>query len=626
MSLKVGQAIPIEADKRYIQHLRSYAIGDVYDALVELITNADDSYNRLFTKKQRNRDGGDILIEHLEQRKGRSRIVVRDKAQGIDSADMENKLLKMGAYSSESGNRGYMGRGAKDCTELGDLLYESIKEDRYYRCKITNDLKFVLEVDGAKATREQRKLLGLQDGNGTSVTLQLREDIRLPRFQSLYNDLPWHYALRDIMAEDSDSRVRLRKFGDDDSPIEKLVYRPPEGEIVVDETFSVEGYQDAKARLRIWKAPEPIEEYKDRFEKFGILVKGKRAIHESTFFSEEFHKDPRARSYFGRLDCDFLDQLMDEYEQRRAKDQPHPEDNACLIVDPNRRSGLDRRHKFVRALFQVPSERLRALLAKDREQDKDQKREIANKETQTRLTRLAKLAGQYLREQLDELEELGGGDAVDDTSFTKQGVLLYPTYLRVGVGKERSVTYYVKRSLLSNESEPVSIEADSKGALDIMGSPFLLHPHRTKDDRLLGSFKVRGIKAWAGNTIALTAKCNGLPATDTLVQVVENIIEERSFGSPLEFEREEYSVRQGSRKTIRIFAKYPEVVAQESEAKVWSDDDGKVAIRGRCVLTPVAGSNYAEGVITIEGRTLKSKTSIRGGPGNSDSVVSGSLA
>ena len=265
MSVKVGQAIPIEADKRYIQHGRSHAIGDVYDALVELITNADDSYNRLYVRKHRSRDGGDILIEHLEQRKGRSCIVVRDKAQGMDSADMEKSLLKMGAYSSESGNRGYMGRGAKDCTELGDLLYESIKEDKFYRCKITNDLKFILEDNGSRATREHRKILGLQDGNGTSVTLQLREDIRLPRFQSLYNDLPWHYALRDIMADDSDSRVRLRKLGDDNSGIEKLVYRPPEGEIVIDETFAVDGYPNAKARLQIWKVPEPIEEYKDRF-------------------------------------------------------------------------------------------------------------------------------------------------------------------------------------------------------------------------------------------------------------------------------------------------------------------------------------------------------------------------
>lgn len=188
MNIRVGQVIPIEADKRYIQHVRSHAIGDVYDALVELITNADDSYNRLFVKKKRSRDGGDILIEHMEQRKGRSCIVIRDKAEGMDSWDFQKSLLRIGAYSSEIGNRGYMGRGAKDCTELGDLTYESIKDNRYYRCKITNDLKFILEENGSKASREQRNLLGLKDGNGTSVSLLLRQDIRLPRIQSLVLD------------------------------------------------------------------------------------------------------------------------------------------------------------------------------------------------------------------------------------------------------------------------------------------------------------------------------------------------------------------------------------------------------------------------------------------------------
>lgn len=101
-----------------------------------------------------------------------------------------------------------------------------------------------------------------------------------------------------------------------------------------------------------------------------------------------------------------------------------------------------------------------------------------------------------------------------------------------------------------------------------------------------------------GNTIVLTAKCDGLPTTDALVQVIVETIEERNFTAPLEFEREEYSVRQGSRKTIRLFAKYPEVVAQELEVKVWSDDDVKVAIKGRCLLTPVLQSNYAAGVVT----------------------------
>ena len=205
MSIKVGQEVELQADKRYIQHSREQAISDVYDALVELITNADDSYNRLFQRKIINLDGGEILIQYLEQRKSQpSLIIVRDRAEGMDAKDMERSLIRMGAFSSEFGNRGYMGRGAKDCTALGELIFESIKNERYYRCKITHDLKFILALN-QKATLEHRQSLGLQRGNGTSVTLKLNQGVRLPRFDHLKTELPWHFALRDIMAEESDS-------------------------------------------------------------------------------------------------------------------------------------------------------------------------------------------------------------------------------------------------------------------------------------------------------------------------------------------------------------------------------------------------------------------------------------
>ena len=43
MKFRLGQDIELQADKRYIQHIRGHAIVDDCDALVELITNADDS-------------------------------------------------------------------------------------------------------------------------------------------------------------------------------------------------------------------------------------------------------------------------------------------------------------------------------------------------------------------------------------------------------------------------------------------------------------------------------------------------------------------------------------------------------------------------------------------------------
>jgi hypothetical protein len=159
-------------------------------------------------------------------------------------------------------------------------------------------------------------------------------------------------------------------------------------------------------------------------------------------------------------------------------------------------------------------------------------------------------------------------------------------------------------------NDPVTIEASSSGELEVCGSPFALHAHKSKEDRLLGSFKVKG-KKLSGGAITLTARCNGLPDVEAKVQVVENKIEERNFSSPLEFEREEYQVRQGSRKALRLFAKYPDLIAAETEVNVTSSDGSKVGVRGRCVLTPIAGSNYAEGIVLVEGRTLKSKADIK---------------
>lgn len=61
MRLIEGMEIELPVTGRYVQHNRSQAMGDVYDALVELITNADDSYGRLYDKGKRAQDGGNIV-------------------------------------------------------------------------------------------------------------------------------------------------------------------------------------------------------------------------------------------------------------------------------------------------------------------------------------------------------------------------------------------------------------------------------------------------------------------------------------------------------------------------------------------------------------------------------------
>src|SRR6266498_3631440 len=117
---------------RYYQFNRSRAIRDVFDALVEILTNSDDSYHRLYIKQKRAEDGGPILIEIQEQRKGSpSTIIIRDRAEGMTLDVMRKKLKTIGERTSEESDRGFMARGLRDCTELGNIIIESIVDKKY---------------------------------------------------------------------------------------------------------------------------------------------------------------------------------------------------------------------------------------------------------------------------------------------------------------------------------------------------------------------------------------------------------------------------------------------------------------------------------------------------------------
>jgi hypothetical protein len=79
--------------------------GDIVRGLVELITNADDSYMR-----------GDqrgpilIIVEHLDDAELSARLMVFDKAGGMSAEDMITKLTRLGArartaWARSSGSR-----------------------------------------------------------------------------------------------------------------------------------------------------------------------------------------------------------------------------------------------------------------------------------------------------------------------------------------------------------------------------------------------------------------------------------------------------------------------------------------------------------------------------------------
>jgi len=600
--MKIGVPLDIKLSTRYFQFNREFAIRDVFDALVELITNCDDSYHRLFENKKHNEDGGPILIEICEQRKGASIIVMHDKAEGLTLQEMIENFGDVGTRRSKSGDRGFMGRGAKDCTALGKMTIESIKDERYYKCELTTTPQLIPLVNNKSATPDIRKSLGIEKGNGTVITLEIKAEHRIPRIDTIVRDLPWHFALREILSEHSPTKVLVKNLNNPREKPKKIVYMHPEGELMCDEKFEVPGYPNALAKLKIWKHTETFEDPSDTsFRKSGLIIKGKRAIHECSLLYPGFEKDQFALKYFGRLECNYIDILLYEFDERLKNSVTHPPENPTLLIDPNRQHGLTREHPFTKALFQIPSERLKSLIEKDKKESKPDKAEVGSKEIKDKLDALAKAASKFLTQQVEDLEELTFGDNVDEKDFTKRGVLIFPTYLRVGIGEIRPLSFYVNRTLFDKEGQEVRVHSDDK-AISVLDSPFKLRAHPKKNDRLIGAFRVRGEKV--KDSVYIEVNCPGIPSVGAVIQVVESRVEDHIFTQPLEFEHKSYHVKEGSTKTLKIFAKCPELVNQETEITIISSDNASVPVIGRCHVVPVLVTNYALGEITIKGRRL----------------------
>jgi len=600
--MKAGKPERADIDPRYVQLVMQNVIRDVFDALVELITNSDDSYHRLWSKGMIRKGGGPISIEIERHYKNVSRITVKDRAEGMTLSEMREKIKGIGKRTSSDEDRGFMGRGAKECAVLGKAIFESIKDGKYYKSEFTSNLEFIPHEPSIKASPEIRKKLGILRDNGTAVTLETRQENRIPRFDNIVRDLPHHFALRDIFSRESPTKGILIEG----SRREPLIYQNPDGELQLDEIFEVPDYPGVRARLKIWRSSDLLDGYSDRFRRSGLVIKGERAIHECSLLTDEFEKDPLGNRYFGRIECPYIDQLCREYDMYRSKGENPPDDNFCLIIDPNRQKGLRRDHPFTKSLIKIPSEHLRKFIAKDRESEKQKTVQVANQETKDKLSRLAKAASKFLSEQLEEVEEVSADDLIDRDAFARTGMLIYPTYFKVAIGEQRRLGVYAKSNVLK-DTQSVAVQSESN-ALAILDPLVELKPHRKRADTFLGYFRVEG-KSIA--TVSIKASVDQRLSVEAIAQIVDTRIEEHFFTEPLEFEFDSYQVREGKRRTIRLFAKYPDVISEAAKVEVTSNDSEGVPIRGRCEIVPIAGSNYACGEVVVQGRKLNAHAEIK---------------
>ena len=269
------------------------------------------------------------------------------------------------------------------------------------------------------------------------------------------------------------------------------------------------------------------------------------------------------------------------------------------------RRGLNKRHPFANALLAKVDEMLKGLVEKDRRESEVGRKDVASAKTARYLSRLAQLAARFLKENIDS-PELGAGEEKAVDAALEAG-----NFDSAAGAKNRRRRR--ANSLRVHQKNPCTTAKRKSGCkattrrfwLSRKRSPTrILKPHPKKDEVVYDSFKVRGVAP--GMTDIVIRHGNNLRIKAAVEVSLNREKNEHGFASPLEFERAKYEVAEGKSKILKLFARFPELIRESTTVYVDSDnpDCAPVMRGGRCVLSPVPESNYAEGEIEIKGRSL----------------------
>jgi hypothetical protein len=565
--------------------------GDIVRGLIEALTNSDDAYGD---------NSGKIRIE-VEHKRGPWKVIVRDRARGMMAQRMEQAIAQLGGRTSgfEAGEdvRGNLGRGAKDLAAFGVVTFESICEDK--RAKLILEPSGDYELFGDRtASDDDRRRLHIPRGNGTVVTISVTANTRCPLHGRLTETLSKHYQLRDILS-DPRREVMLVDLGRDDTTT--LRYSYPSLPTEFSGEVDVPGYPDVTAAVTIYRNPDRYEDpASDVRRPGGLLLKGRRAIYENTYFGLE--GNPYAGWFSGRVECPYIDQLAGDYDERLVGGEPQAADNPMPIIS-RRRDGLQHNHPFFKALASAVEVPLKALVdaeeARAREAGGSESAEM--RRTLDNLGRdLARLIDEDLRELDEEALPVGAG------SGELPALQLVPEHAILYMGEEKVVSVLVRKDL---EQSAVQAEVDPDGVVDLLDQTVTLKPHRRRQDLLTGQVRVRPLME---DQTLLSARCGEHSVVGVVEVRPERVVEVEELAPPeaLEFERDRYQMAWGKQKKLRVQAPIESVATWGDEVRVTSSDPG-VAVLGETKLALDDELELYLGWVRVEARTLGSKATLR---------------
>ncbi|TKJ37571.1 hypothetical protein CEE37_13735 [candidate division LCP-89 bacterium B3_LCP] len=552
----------IETSQRHtVRSIRAAMQGNAIRALVELITNSDDSYIRLEDDDKPCK--GKIEIEYNKEGYC-GNFAVRDFAEGMSIDDVNKNFKTYGSATSgmKAGKRvrGYFGQGAKDALAgMIDGKICTFKNDKFVECKLfIEEGESWYEIsDQIEATQELRTTHKISE-NGTIAYFKADPHqliCSVPQFNTVQEELANNYLLRKIMMNPKRRIVLL----DLDSRKERPLFykKPPGKEILADEfIISYGDYGDFPINISIWRAIKDLSQTGDDRDGSLLIVDEEDAVLDISLF--RYETEPLAWKFFGEVKINRFRDLLE-------KEEP---------VLRQERDGIENKHPFCQKLINEIEKRIEEKIKEERSR---KQKEIASKidrEEVSRYKKAFRILNKIAETEAQDVTNLGG-DPTDTEEEPPKGFCIYPQSAQITVAKRYALQLRFSTKVIPYGSN-IKIACNS--------SKFHLSTTDIKVTTEDGSgiiTKYITVEGREPNIIGTITATTGIHLTESNVHVIPE--KEFLFSEGMVFQPESLTLRPNQPRRVHLLV-YVKMIEGGCRIKISSDNESIQISKNKVVV------------------------------------------
>jgi hypothetical protein len=562
----------IKRSRRAVAQDRSLAMGsDVLNAIIELVTNSDDAYQRMTEESyKKHRITIDITSRFGKQEYGL--IQVKDNAKSMTKEQAEKRLGVEGGRNSgfEKGEntRGLLGRGAKDVVHFGPTQWYlrtpngdcTIFKHLYESDSINNYEVSEMAYDDPEFLKVKSELKPY----GTIAEIKVLKSFTVPTPKTLYKKLSQHISMQKLL-EDREVRLIGRNSKGEITYDETIMcHEPARRQIAKDLRISMEGYPEEEITINLYELDESVaSELELDHGKYSLRIQSGRGSFQ---MYEEKAFSPYLYQLSGYVDVPGINNLQREYDDRYEREENSIEENPIALIKRDR-SGLEPTHPFTVALNKTLKKFLEPHIERLRNNSKGTN--FINETSQEYSKTLGRIAGQILAEADEEVDGVAGSGG----KLPPIGLSTIPSSLTVEPLKKARITVRFRedpQKLLTG----VQL-ANVKGSLDVdikinneQSQPFSL---TKKEGYFSGSFNAGERKD--GEIVEVTVSYTNYDMANSIIEWTEKYVPPID---KLSFEHDSYSLKEGVSRSIKLL--FPWSLADDSKPEITISDSSNISI------------------------------------------------